>query len=57
MEPCKYIALNKLGIFHYKLERPQQGNKFIKTHLGILRIDTALTGVSVSGRTVRRFFT
>jgi hypothetical protein len=26
-------------------------------HRGILRIETALTGVSVSGRTVRRLFT
>lgn len=26
-------------------------------NLGILLIETALTGVSVSGRTVRRFFT
>jgi hypothetical protein len=33
-----------------------EGGRGIK-HRGILRIETALTGVSVSGRTVRRLFT
>ena len=37
--------------------KPEKYREQKNEHRGILRIETALTGVSVSGRTVRRLFT
>jgi len=56
MEPCKYIPLQILGLSSL-FERPQQENKFIQTHRGMLGEHTSLTGVSVSDRTLRRSLT
>ena len=58
MEPWRNFHRQILSTYSVLCEGNQKNiEKKKKEHRGILRIETALTGVSVSGRTVRRLFT
>lgn len=57
-ETAGTIVLQLLDqLYHTQKPKKSEVYKTKGVYLGILRIETALTGVSVSARTVRRLFT